>query len=448
MVSVYDYSYYSLRKWDPIFWFGFVKILKLMFYIVDILLSLFKGTSILYGTIEERSRSHEYEYAAHVVKVLARGTIFLVENHDRSNFLYLHEAYVHPSSILKQDNIVLKGINKNFAIFCVSDKDVCTLDTTIGPFAFVNTFIAARKLIFLPMQHFHRLAQESGDPFENNLNIAIIHMTARCGSTLLGKMFENVPKTRVISEINSFLFVWNLYLRGDISLVEYEKLLDSTFRVQCKKENGIQRIIIKHSMSATSTLAYMKRAYPQIQLLFITRHPFPSLKSYDKLWTLLPVSGTIAGLANVNGIYWKHYPIPANDLIWWQRYRSVIAEGCTHDQKISMVRFFFFNYWCAVEQYTKNKGLYDMAILYEDLCERPQEIVSDLFSKLKISHINIPVALGVMATDSQKGFFGKRGSYCQTDLSLISDLLDRKFKECNIPIEMNMSLEQFRRVLK
>lgn len=187
MVSVEDYSYYSLRKWDPIFWFGFLKILKAIAFLVDTLFTMFLGTSILHGTKEERKRSKEYKNSAHVVKVLGRGTISLIENHEEANFLYLHDSYHHPTLILKQDNIVLKGVNTKYAIFCVSEKDVCTLDTTIGPFAYVNTFIAARKLIFLPIQHFHRLAKESGDPFKNNLKIAMIHMTARCGSTLLGR---------------------------------------------------------------------------------------------------------------------------------------------------------------------------------------------------------------------------------------------------------------------
>ena len=188
MVSVKDYSYYSLRKWDPIFWFGFLRLLKLFVSIADRLFTIIVGTSILNGTKEERKLSKNYENSAHLVNILGRGTISLIENHDESNFLYLHESYHHPSYILKYDNVVLKGINEKHAIFCVSAKEVCALDTTIGPFAYINTFIAATKLIFLPIQHFHRLAEETGDPFKKGLAVVMIHMTARCGSTLLGKM--------------------------------------------------------------------------------------------------------------------------------------------------------------------------------------------------------------------------------------------------------------------
>ena len=188
MASVNDYSYYLLRKWDPIFWFGFIKALKLILFLFDKILELFFGSSLLRGTSEERKLSKNYENSAHVVKVIGRGTICLIENHDESNFLYLHESYQHPSFIAKHDNIVLKGVNKKMAIFCISEKNVCTLDTSIGPFAYINMFIAAKKLIFLPLNSFHRLAEEIGDPFKNDLKVVMIHMTARCGSTLLGEM--------------------------------------------------------------------------------------------------------------------------------------------------------------------------------------------------------------------------------------------------------------------
>ena len=189
MVSVNDYSYYSLRKWDPIFWFGFLRMIKLLIWLLDKLLIAIQGTSILNGSQQERERSKNYELSAHVVKVLGRGTICLIENHDESNFLYIHESYQHPSYILKHDNIVLKGINRDKAIFVVTDENVCALDTSIGPFAYVNTFIAAKKLIFLPLEHFHKLAEEAGNPFKNDLDIVMIHMTARCGSTLLGNQY-------------------------------------------------------------------------------------------------------------------------------------------------------------------------------------------------------------------------------------------------------------------
>ena len=474
-----DYGYYTLRKWDPIFWFALVKLLKFIAFLVDIVLINLVGTSILNGSNEERKRSKEYEHSAHVVNVISRGTIALVANHDESNFFYVHDQYVHPNFILEHDNIVLKGSNTKHAIFCVSRKGICTLDSSIGPFAWVNTFIAAEKLIFLPLNHFHHLAEESGNPLMNNLKVTIIHMTARCGSTLLGRrmriifgfsifshnlnansdilkqnitlflgqMFETIPKMRVMQEPYSFLHAWNLYLKGKVSLVEYEKILDSTFRLQCKRENGINHILIKLNMSATPTLSYIKRRYPETTLLFNTRHPLPSLKSYGKLWNILPVSGTIAILLNINGFGTDNYPIHYDDIVWWERYRALVDEGSTLDKQIALMRFFFFSYWCVVEQYIKNKNLYHKVIFYEDLCERPATVIEDLFSSLNLPHGHVQDALSAMKSDSQKGMFGNMGTYANEDLSSTIASLDRKFTECNLPISMNITMENFRNMV-
>ena len=85
-ISIKDYSYYSMRIWDPIIWFGFLNILKLFLSIVDKVFLLVFGKSILKGSKEELKLSKQFENSAHLVKVLGRGTINLIDNQDKSNF--------------------------------------------------------------------------------------------------------------------------------------------------------------------------------------------------------------------------------------------------------------------------------------------------------------------------------------------------------------------------
>ena len=259
------------------------------------------------------------------------------------------------------------------------------------------------------------------------------------------KLFETVPNTRVMSEPNSFLYTWNLYLRGEVSLAEYEKILDSTFKIQCKKEDNINRIIIKVPMCATSTLSYLKSTYPKIQLLFITRHPLASFRSYDKLWTILPVSGALGFLLDVNKFRSKNYPIPVNDLTWWQRYREALEEGMTLDQQIAITRVFFFNYWMVMDAYLQNKSSYDYNIFYEDLVQKPSQIIEEVFSKLEIPKQHLAKALKDMKGDSQKGFF--KGGYTDKDLPKVIDLMNKKFKEHQVPITVDMPMDEFRLLL-
>ena len=189
MVSVHDYTYYKLRKLDPLVWFTFIRCVKLFLQLFDVFVQLLGGSSILKGSKKEQKEAGRYEKSAHVLKVVSRGAIMYDVNHDETNFLYLHHSYVHPNYILKHENAILLTVKNDRAIFCVSDKDVSAYSSKTGPFVNPNLFISATKLIVLPIEHFHRLAKDRGDPFEkDDIRITIIHMTGRCGSTIIGTL--------------------------------------------------------------------------------------------------------------------------------------------------------------------------------------------------------------------------------------------------------------------
>ena len=184
----HPYSYYSKRTLDPIIWVTFMRSINLILFICDFLLDRIFGSSFMHGSKTERIEAYNcYEKSAHVLKIVARGTINLACHHDESNFIYLHDSFTHPKYILENKNVYLKTITKEKAIFFVSDKSVNAYDAKYGPFSFGNIFINAKYLIVLPIDSFNRLAEEAGDPItKHGTKITIIHMTARCGSTLLG----------------------------------------------------------------------------------------------------------------------------------------------------------------------------------------------------------------------------------------------------------------------
>ena len=109
MLSVDDYWYHSLGKVDWIFWFGFLRVVKFVLWILDLTGTVVHGTSILNGTKHEQEQSKSYETLAHVVKVLGRRTICLSENLNKNIFLYLHESYQ-----IKVSALDAKAINQIF----------------------------------------------------------------------------------------------------------------------------------------------------------------------------------------------------------------------------------------------------------------------------------------------------------------------------------------------
>ena len=189
-MTSHPYSYYTKRRCDPIFWCTFLGLMKLVLFVLDFLTDRVLGVSFLQGSKKDRAEAtRSYEKSAHILKVVTRGTINLAAYHDESNFLYFHHSYTHPKYILENKNVILKTLTKKSAYFFVSDENVSAYDPKIGPFSFANAFVSAKYLVILPLEHLPRLAEEAGNPIKKqNVKISIIHMTTRCGSTLLGNL--------------------------------------------------------------------------------------------------------------------------------------------------------------------------------------------------------------------------------------------------------------------
>ena len=188
-MAIHPYSYYNKRMCDPIIWCSFLGCVKLVLIFLDFVIDQIFGLSFLNGSRNERTEAKDcYEKSAHIIKIMTRGTINLAAFHDETNFLYFHHSYVHPNYILENKNVILKTIRKDSAIFVVSDENVSVYDAKVGPFSFANAFVCAKFLIILPLHHLHRLAEEARNSIKkNDLKVTIIHMTTRCGSTLLGR---------------------------------------------------------------------------------------------------------------------------------------------------------------------------------------------------------------------------------------------------------------------
>ena len=445
--SVKDYGYYKMRKLDPIIWFLLILVVKALLYIMDIFLRLCFDVSLLNGTRLEQERSKEYEHSGHILKIYGRGTISLFGNHDETNFLYLHDKYVHPNYILEHENVSLMGVDDKRAYFCVSNKDVDPFDSSTGPFLWANTFIAAEKLLILDIAHFHRLAECRGDPFQkDNLKITIIHMTTRCGSTLIGQMLEHVPRIRIMSEPKSFSYIGNLYLTGKISYIEYQRLLESTFRIQCKKEKGIDRIVMKWIPTATPTIPSLKDKHPKLNLIFNTRNVKDTARSIIKVFdSILPLSMKIITAVNMCVYAQEHVPVHYDDIKWWKLYRSL---SLTLNEDTETAKFLFFNWWGIIEMYQKRRSDYRMTILYEDLSRDPRPVIDELFKSLDISSKYLENAMKALEVDSQQGLLGKRGSRGKRDGTETCNELDKIFRQFDLPFSTDMTLEEFRTLVK
>ncbi len=72
-------------------------ILKGVLWVLELWTDVIFGLSFTCGNRQERKRAEEdFEHSAQVVKVLWKAHPVPITTHDFTNFLFRHEAYVHP----------------------------------------------------------------------------------------------------------------------------------------------------------------------------------------------------------------------------------------------------------------------------------------------------------------------------------------------------------------
>ena len=68
--------------------------------------------------------------------------------------------------------------------------------------------------------------------------LVVIHNTARCGSTLLCQMLNNLPKTRVVSEPFSYLVLHGMRRQGKLSEDQFGEIVKSMTLMSLKSNSG------------------------------------------------------------------------------------------------------------------------------------------------------------------------------------------------------------------
>ncbi len=178
----------EISTMDDLLKYWALRVARVLLWLLETISDLVLGWTFSGGTREERRNAENYENSAQVVTVVHKAKETLYKWTVLDNFLYRHDKYVHPNYVLKNKNSYLLAVERDYALFgMTSDPDIDIYNTKDYPFLFLFQYTMADKLVIMPIESFHRLAGELGDP---KVPVAITAMTARCGSTLLAQVFN------------------------------------------------------------------------------------------------------------------------------------------------------------------------------------------------------------------------------------------------------------------
>ncbi len=413
---------------------------KLLLALVDYLADLAFGVTLAGGSKQERRDAEKYEKSAQVVKILWKAKHHVSVCSRLRHFIYKHEEYVHPEVVLRHKNMTLMSVEKEYALFAVSDPRVDVYDPTKFPFVAFDQYRQAEKMIVVPIKSFHRLADELGDP---KVPVAMMGMTARCGSTLLIQMFNRVPGIRVLSEPIATISIHELRMSGKVTVEESKRLLKSAIRLQCKIEpgSGVERIFFKLMLKHAHQMTDTGELFPQMKFFFNTRHPVPTLKS-----------GLIGGHGRIHktlyvrlGIVWFEQLALGFNISYNPKYDHATKDIGGLIPKIKPEEFGVLSYSMSVLSYFENKSMFGRAILYENLSKDPKGELEHMFDKVGLSREHIPAALEAMKKDSKSGADFVRGKDIELNPELL-DTFDGYMRKLDLPIRHAMSEQEFQAV--
>ena len=425
---------------DDMFKLMALVVAKVLLWLLDCLLDLVLGYTVTGGTREERRRAWmDHEHSAHLVRVVARGRRVEMQQFNLTNFLYVHEKYVSPRYILEHENVTLFSMDAKNAIFCVSEPEVDVYDMRRYTFLFLSHYFDSKRLIILPLASFNRLGDELGDP---KVPVCLVGMTARCGSTLISQIVSRVPHVRSMSEPQAMLALNSLFRRRHFNWDATRKLIQTCVRLQCKVEpgSGVERFVLKMTPPTSPMFLAISEMFPDIDLIFNTRHPKPSINSTIKVKNSMAKKSLYLRL-NISIVNLIHTMVP---LPYTERHLKPLESLYALLRKYSMDDLLALIWGGVLVNYLEHRSIYKHVVLYENLTASPEAEVKKLFGILNISQEHVPGALEALKQDSQKGSLVGRQERFELDNEQWGRV-DRVLAEMGVGVSCNMSVDEFKK---
>ena len=368
-------------------------------FLYTIVRLIFRGIQILWwkynGTekrIKEAALPRNYDRCVQVLKIIWWNKFDLLMTSSPSEFLCVHDRFESPKYIFDNDHVSLFMLNEKYAIFSeAKEKDMQLWKIKYGCFIRENHVLYSSHLLYVPIEQFHRMAEELGEP---KGELTFIFNTSRCGSTLLAQMAEETGELVNISEPNQMNQLATIYKKNENSR-HVRQLARDVVRWTCRPYRGlvVSGYFIKLISPAICSISLLREVFPKSHLLFMYRdvvkvsqsmyraaQEYPTLRlayTLSRLW-----AGFMEMSANAMGFYGPDYSIK------------------THDD----ITLGVFN-WIATAKYymdLRSLGKEVAAVRYEDLISDPRYSSRQILKYCGLEENLAELFVKGMTVDSQR----------------------------------------------
>ena len=142
------------------------------------------------------SRDDGSSNTVQIGRILWKRKFHVFEYTSSRDFLCLYLTNVDAEYVLRP-SVTLYSVAKHEAVFVETVEDINIYSSDENPFFHMAQFNRSKNVIKMPIKIFHALSNKIGDP---KVPVIWTSHIGRCGSTLLGQLFEKVPGTLLIAE--------------------------------------------------------------------------------------------------------------------------------------------------------------------------------------------------------------------------------------------------------
>ena len=308
-----------------------------------------------------------------------------------SDFKVRDGGAIDPQVILHHPHITLYCLDfENRQALFVETAPEC--DLSRAPFLYQAQYEAATRLIQVPWDTLHRLADEV---VIDSSQLILIYSVGRCGSTLVSRAFAEIEGVDSLSEPDVFTQMLATWGPQDLGGGDKADLVKSCTLLQCApgRIKGATVWALKFRSMVTEMGPMFYSLFPAAKVIFLYRNAEPWLRSMLRM----------AGRADPS------VPVPLEEV------RALFgrAVGGFDSRETATSLELFATLWQSVMekcQEMQRRGVPMFVARYEELNTAPGDVLAQMFAYCGLASREIGNLSAVLEQDSQAGTALSRAS--------------------------------------
>lgn len=306
-----------------------------------------------------------------------------------ANFVLTDGDPVPPELVLDSPDISLYCLDdaNQQAFFVETPPGV---DLTAAPFLYLAQYQHALRLIAVPYETLHELA----DGLPDADRLVLVYSVGRCGSTLISHALTAVGDVRSLSEPDVYAQLMVLRHKNRRRDDEYARLVRSCTRILGR---GADTLAVKFRSGAIHLGDLIHQVYPDARSLFLYRHA--------ERW-----------LESMNAGFTENLPAPEAQAVF-SKYLMASAPLIMpfvrrHRRQPTLIEGYALTWLSTMDKYLtlRQAGVPFLPIRYEDIQAEPRSTVERLLAYCGLPADRLDDVYDTFSTDSQEGTALSRAS--------------------------------------